>query len=797
MPGPRSRARIQGIISDVTKRVEADARAAEAAERFTSLLDVVGEHVYLALAHPDGRIEELFQGPGADRLLGGAEPDPEMVNWEAAIHPDDREVYDAFNADARRRARRADVEYRLRGADGVTRWVHDRAATRRRRRRHGGDQRHRLRRHRAAPPARGAGRRARAPRAHRRAHRRPQPPPLHRPRRGGRPDRLRAAAARRRPLQARQRLARPRGRRRRAGRARPPAAGRARARASTSPAGAARSSRCCCAPSAPTPSCAPAPSACAAIVRAAPIVAGGATIQLTVSIGAVRHAAGPVALDAWIESADHALYAAKGRGRDRVCLAADVRALAERPHESERVTLARAITFATVLRADESESHSQEVADLASLIALQLGLPADTVMRCRLAGWLHDAGKVAIPHAILDKPGPLDDEEWALMRTHPIHSEEIVKRVPALRETAAGRPPPPRALRRHGLPGPARRPGFIPLEARIVAAADAYCAMTAERVYSAAMTPAEAAEELRRCAGTHLDPEVVRALLSGDRPRGRAAPRSRVASARRGARDRHRSRVRGARRRDSSWPTTGTTCSCSRRATASAAACGRTAWAARWSSAAASSCSTATTCCGSWRPASGSSSPTPGMSYYEREPRGVAVDTAGAAGGGASGRPGGRRARVGGGRDRRGRAAGRRRRGGARADRDLRGARERGAARGRARARRRLRAAPQPPDRRRQPGAGRGDGGAARRPAALRRRARRRSPSRAIACACGCRSGVEVEGSDAIVAVPLPVLRRLDDRAARRASGRRSTASRSATRRSCTSRSPARPRRAR
>ena len=98
---------------------------------FTSLLDVVGEHVYLALVHADGRVEEVFQGPGADRLLGGAEPDPEMVNWDAAIHPDDRADYDAFNRSLGA-GRESDVEYRLIGADGVTRWVHDRAATRRR-----------------------------------------------------------------------------------------------------------------------------------------------------------------------------------------------------------------------------------------------------------------------------------------------------------------------------------------------------------------------------------------------------------------------------------------------------------------------------------------------------------------------------------------------------------------------------------------------------------------------------------------------------------------------------------------
>ena len=81
---------VDGIISDITAREQAAARLAEASDRFTSLLDVVGAHVYLTLALPDGTLQELFQGPGGDRLLGGAEPDPEMVNWDTAVHPDDR-----------------------------------------------------------------------------------------------------------------------------------------------------------------------------------------------------------------------------------------------------------------------------------------------------------------------------------------------------------------------------------------------------------------------------------------------------------------------------------------------------------------------------------------------------------------------------------------------------------------------------------------------------------------------------------------------------------------------------------
>ena len=121
--------RVEGIISDITAREEAAARLDEASDRFTSLLDVVGAHVYLALALPDGQLQELFQGPGGDRLLGGAEPDPEMTNWDAAVHADDRPAYDAFNR-ALGRGEDSEVTYRLIGADGITRWVHDRGACR-------------------------------------------------------------------------------------------------------------------------------------------------------------------------------------------------------------------------------------------------------------------------------------------------------------------------------------------------------------------------------------------------------------------------------------------------------------------------------------------------------------------------------------------------------------------------------------------------------------------------------------------------------------------------------------------
>jgi diguanylate cyclase (GGDEF)-like protein len=247
-------------------------------------------------------------------------------------------------------------------------------------------------------------------------------------------------------------------------------------------------------------------------VQAVPMLAEPTRIRLTVSIGGARRVAGPVALDAWIESADRALYAAKHRGRDRVCLATDVRARPAEREESESLRLARAVAFATALRSETRETHAEAVANLAGTIAERLELPAGMVMRCRLGGLLHDVGKAAIPDEILFKPGPLDEGEWAVMRTHPLRSEAIVRRIPSLGDSAAG-------VRHHherydgsgypdGLAG-----SNIPIEARIIAAADAYCAMTADRAYSDAKTPEAARAELELSAGTHLDPRVVRALL--------------------------------------------------------------------------------------------------------------------------------------------------------------------------------------------------------------------------------------------------------------------------------------------
>jgi putative nucleotidyltransferase with HDIG domain len=165
------------------------------------------------------------------------------------------------------------------------------------------------------------------------------------------------------------------------------------------------------------------------------------------------------------------------------------------------------------LREGIPQEHAEEVAQLARDTAQRLGLATRIAQRCGLAGLLHDVGKLAVPEHILTKPGPLDDEEWAIMRTHPNVGADIVRHVPALRQVA-------KAVRHHherygggGYPDDLTGQA-IPIEARIIAAADAYAAITADRPYSAARTPQEAAAELRRSAGSHLDPAVVEALLS-------------------------------------------------------------------------------------------------------------------------------------------------------------------------------------------------------------------------------------------------------------------------------------------
>lgn len=177
--------------------------------------------------------------------------------------------------------------------------------------------------------------------------------------------------------------------------------------------------------------------------------------------------------------------------------------------------------------------HSRHVAEHAVMIAAQLGLPAEEIERVRWAALLHDIGKLSTPGEILDKPGSLAQSEQAILRQHPVESARILEGIrhfqaclPAVRhhhERFDGRGYP------DGLSGQS-----IPIEARILAVADAYDAMTSDRAYRPAMSESRALQLLRQESGAQFDPVVVAALVEARQPEARQ--QSRVAGEQRATR---------------------------------------------------------------------------------------------------------------------------------------------------------------------------------------------------------------------------------------------------------------------
>jgi diguanylate cyclase (GGDEF)-like protein len=179
-------------------------------------------------------------------------------------------------------------------------------------------------------------------------------------------------------------------------------------------------------------------------------------------------------------------------------------------------------------REPDLRTHTDHVAELAAATARELGLGGARVDEIGRAAEFHDIGKIAIPESVLDKPGPLDDDEWALMRQHTVIGERILLAAPALRPVAAL----VRASheRWDGAGYPDRLAAdAIPLGARVVAVCDAYDAMTSDRSYRRAMPAAAAIAELRRNAGTQFDPHVVEAFVTA---RPAVTPRPQAVSAR-------------------------------------------------------------------------------------------------------------------------------------------------------------------------------------------------------------------------------------------------------------------------
>jgi HD-GYP domain-containing protein (c-di-GMP phosphodiesterase class II) len=157
------------------------------------------------------------------------------------------------------------------------------------------------------------------------------------------------------------------------------------------------------------------------------------------------------------------------------------------------------------------DEHVERVSLLAGAVAEQLGEPETEARLIRLAARLHDIGKTAIPAAILDKPGPLDDREWEFMRRHSLIGERIVLAAPALANTASIIRSSHEQVDGHGYPD-GLAGDEIPLGSRIIAVCDAFDAMTSRRSYRSALGVEAAVDELHAHAGTQFDESVVEAF---------------------------------------------------------------------------------------------------------------------------------------------------------------------------------------------------------------------------------------------------------------------------------------------
>ncbi len=182
--------------------------------------------------------------------------------------------------------------------------------------------------------------------------------------------------------------------------------------------------------------------------------------------------------------------------------------------QSAELRLAAVMLLAETLdlRDPSTARHSRTVGAYAQATARALGLSADRVEQVHAAGVVHDLGKLGVADAILHKPGPLSEAEWQEMRRHPEIGARILEHA-GLRQIAAW-------VRTHHerVDGGGYPDGLataqIPVEARILAVADAYEAMVADRPYRAGLAPAQARAELERCSGSQFDPQVVAAFLS-------------------------------------------------------------------------------------------------------------------------------------------------------------------------------------------------------------------------------------------------------------------------------------------
>ncbi len=248
-------------------------------------------------------------------------------------------------------------------------------------------------------------------------------------------------------------------------------------------------------------------------------------ISVTASIGVAIYQLHGCSREELIHSADQAMYQAKRTGRNRICIAdTTMEAMPQVPSyreenlpvDEDRLrerTGVQALAIAASARDGGTGAHAQRLFLLVEAVGHRLGLTEEDLHLLRLSAIVHDLGKISIPDAILNKAGPLSEQEWNIMRTHPEIGQQMLTELGGVftrlaqvvvahheRWDGTGYP--------HGIAGEQ-----IPLCARILSVVDSYDAMTSRRPYHQPIPISEARAELLCCSGSQFDPRVVLAFL--------------------------------------------------------------------------------------------------------------------------------------------------------------------------------------------------------------------------------------------------------------------------------------------
>jgi len=242
-------------------------------------------------------------------------------------------------------------------------------------------------------------------------------------------------------------------------------------------------------------------------------------ITVTCSIGLASYPTDGVVSDELVGVADTALYHAKRTGGNRIFLSSKI--LSEPPdHEGIQEIYAKSnglsSVYALVSTVEDRDpyacGHSRKVSTYAEALAEAIGLSPDEVSRVSTAALLHDIGKIGIPDKVLNKKGRLNGEDWEAIKAHPRLGANIVGSIPHLVSCVSS------ILHHHerwdgsgypeGLKGEE-----IPIEARILAIADTFEAMTSARPYRPPLSPEDVIKKLRQGAGIQFDPKLVKVFI--------------------------------------------------------------------------------------------------------------------------------------------------------------------------------------------------------------------------------------------------------------------------------------------